>query len=442
MAWTKLEITVAATAAIVLAAGIVTIVTVSPGGLSSEGRLRLPVGKGIAAVSLGERHGLILASDGSLWSWGSDFLGWPVLGLGKVQPQTRLRRIGHETNWVSISAGTSHNVAIKSDGSLWAWGENIYGQFGVGTAGRQNPMANVPVPGAPGHDWKQAVAGGIHTLAIKKDGTLWAWGNNWAGSLGTGTTNNSAVPVQVGTATNWVKVWAGTLESVAMQSDGSLWYWGENPDPAFDMHVGSKLVPTRVSPDTNWVDVGFGPWTVFAVKADGTLWTWGRNAHIYTDTQNPALDGTPTRVGTDNDWAAIPACGLWWCQGLIKKDGSLWLMDASEFDVNRPHPPPRAVRFRRVELQKDVVAYTAGAAHITAPGGHLPIGAALTRDGEVWTWGMMLGDPRSPGNQLAYRAVKLANRFGYKGETPYATPIVRQTPWRLPHLEPDVPPKQ
>ena len=299
-------------------------------------------------------------------------------------------------------------------------------------------MANTPVPAAPGHDWKQAVAGGIHTVALKKDGTLWAWGNNWAGSLGTGSTSNSAMPVQVGSATNWVKVWAGMLESVALQSDGSLWYWGDNPDPAYrHARRPDRLVPTRISPDTNWVDVGFGRGTVFAIKADGTLWTWGRNAHVYTESQNPALDATPTRVGTNSDWASIPACGLWWCQGLTKKDGSLWLMDASDFDVNRPHGPEKAVRFRRIELQKDVVAYAAGAAHITAPGGHLPIGVALTRDGEVWTWGMMLGDPRSLGNRLAYRAVKLANGLGYRGEPPYATPVIHQTPWRLPHVEAD-----
>jgi alpha-tubulin suppressor-like RCC1 family protein len=424
-------------AAILLATGIAILFMTSPARFSNQGRLRLPVGKGTPAISLGERHGLILASDGSLWSWGSDFLGWPVLGLGNVPPQTRLRRIGKETNWVSISAGAAHNVAIKSDGTLWAWGENLRGQFGVGTMGRQNLMANIPVPAAPGHDWKQAVAGGIHTVAIKKDGTLWAWGNNWAGSLGTGSTNNSAVPVQAGLATNWVKVWAGMLESVALQSDGSLWYWGDNPDPAYDMHVGNRLVPTRISPDTNWVDVGFGPWTVFAIKSDGTLWAWGRHAHVYTGVSDQALDATPTRVGTNSDWASIPACGMWWCQGLTKKDGSLWLMDASDFDLNRPHGPEKAVRFKRIELQKDIVAYVGGAAHITAPGGHLPIGVALTRDGEVWTWGMVLGDPRSLGNRLIGRAVEFANRLGFKVRPPDAAPVIHQTPWRLPHVEAD-----
>jgi alpha-tubulin suppressor-like RCC1 family protein len=445
MAWPRFKIASVAGAVILLAAGIAVIVTMSPTGLFSRCRLRLPVGNGTPAVSLGQTHGLILASDGSLWSWGSDAHDTlrPVLGLGHVTAQTRLRRIGNETNWVSISAGTAHNVAIKSDGTLWVWGANFLGQFGVGTMGIQNRKAreaNIPVHAAPGHDWKQAVAGGIHTLAIRKDGTLWAWGNNWAGSLGTGTTSNSAAPLQVGSATNWIKVWAGTLESVALQSDGSLWYWGDNPDPAFPQGTGQILVPSRVSPDTNWVDVGFGVNTVFAIKADGTLWTWGRNAHVYSDAQNQTLDTVPTLVGTNSDWASVPACGLEWCQGLTKKDGSLWLMDASDFDVNLRHGPPRAVRFGRVDLRKDVVAYTAGVAHISAPGGHLPIGVALTRDGEVWTWGMMLGDPRGLRGRLELSAFRLANRLGYKGRSPNAKPVIRQTPWQLQHEEPGPPP--
>ncbi|MGO8930800.1 MAG: RCC1 domain-containing protein [Limisphaerales bacterium] len=440
MAWPRLKTAAVASATILLAAGIAFIVTKSPAGLSGHGRLRLPVGKGTPAISVGERHGLVLASDGSLWSWGAEFAGWPVLGLGNVTAQTRLRRIGNETNWISISAGMVHNLAIKSDGTLWAWGENLDGQFGVGTVGRQNPWANTPVRAASGNDWKQAVAGGIHSVALKNDGTLWAWGNNWAGSLGTGSTSNSAVPVQVGSSTNWIKVWAGMLETVALQSDGSLWYWGGNPDPALDQRVGSILVPTRISLDTNWVDVGFGPWTVFAIKSDGTLWTWGQNADAYTDAHDPALDTTPTRVGTSSDWRSISACGLWWCQGLTKKDGSLWLMDASDGQLNGPRLPYKPVKFRRVELQKDVVAYAAGAAHAAAPGIHAPIEVALTRDGEVWTWGLMLGDPRGLVSRLELSAIQLANRFGYKGRPPEARPVIRQSPWQLPHVEPGTAP--
>jgi alpha-tubulin suppressor-like RCC1 family protein len=298
--------------------------------------------------------------------------------------------------------------------------------------GRLNMMTNIPAPAAPGCDWKQAAAGGCYSIALKSNGTLWAWGNNWAGSLGIGSTSNSAVPVQVGGATNWIKIWTGRLESVAMQSDGSLWYWGENPDPSIPQNAGQILVPTRISPDTNWVDVGFGDATVFAIKSDGTLWTWGRNAHVYTGASNQTLNATPKRIGTDSDWQNISACGLWWCQGLIKKDGSLWLMDASDGKPNGPRSPFPPVPFRRVTLTNDVVAFTAGSGHAPAPCHHVPIGAALLRNGEVWTWGMVLGEDKK---NLYYYANQAGKRLGFKVRAFDPDPIFRKEPWLLPNAE-------
>lgn len=112
-------------------------------------RLRLPVGRVTPAISLGATHGLVLASDGSLWSWGSDFFGWPVLGLGEVKNARCLRRIGRGADWVSIAAGENHNLAIKSDGSLWAWGQNLCGELGDGS---RASWQNKPVRSAPGND--------------------------------------------------------------------------------------------------------------------------------------------------------------------------------------------------------------------------------------------------------------------------------------------------
>src|ERR1041385_4104444 len=228
----KLQIRVMAAAGLLLVGGVAWIM-VDPIGTSNRGALKLPVGSAKPAVSLGERHGLILASDGSLWSWGCDFLGWPVLGLGSsVKQTTRLQRIGKENNWVSISAGEGYSLAIKSDGTLWTWGESVVPRL------RMPASISSPVLAAPGNDWKQAAAGGVHCLAIKRNGTLWGWGNNWAGSVGIPSTNGSVVPVQIGSATNWVHVWGSTLESVGLQSDGSLWYWGDNLDPSFAQDVG------------------------------------------------------------------------------------------------------------------------------------------------------------------------------------------------------------
>jgi len=262
--------------------------------------------------------------------------------------------------------------------------------------------------------------------------------------LGIGNTNRpNPTPVQVGSSTNWIKVWAGILETVALQSDGSLWYWGENPNPAFAQGAGQIVSPMRISPDTNWVDVGFGVNTVLAIKSDGTLWAWGRNAHFYTGASDQSRNATPARVGTNSDWQSISAAAGWWCHGLVKKDGSLWFMDASQSKPNGPQSPYQPVQFRRVEFPKEYVAYCAGATHAAAPGVHGPIGVILTRDGEVWTWGMVLGDPPTLKSSLQNLASRLSTHFHFKNKIPPAepAPIYREKPWQLPNVEPEPPKK-
>jgi alpha-tubulin suppressor-like RCC1 family protein len=284
---------------------------------------KLPLGTGAPAVAIGNNHGVILASDGSLWTWGETGLGWQVLGLGSnIRTQACLRRIGVETNWVNIAVGGSTTLALKSDGTIWAWGANHSGQLGDGTT---VPERASPVRSVAGNDWKQVATTGIHSLALKRDGTLWAWGNNWAGQLGNGTTNNSLVPVRVGSSANWIRVWANLIENVGQQADGSLWFWG--CDYTRSQKEASIPVPTRVSPDTNWVSVGMGDWMVFAIKSDGTLWAWGREAHVYTGA-NPNAESSLARVGADSDWRACASFAQS-CPLFMKRDGSIWVMDAS-----------------------------------------------------------------------------------------------------------------
>lgn len=382
---------------------------------SVQGRRRLPVGDRTPVISLGQRHGLILASDGSLWTWGSDFLGWPVLGLADgANSSMRLRRIGKETNWVSVSAGEGFNLALKLDGTLWTWGESVE------VRNARLREIKTPTLAAPDNDWKQATAGGMHIVALKTNGTLWAWGNNWTGSVGISVTNGSSTPVQIGSDTNWIRVWTGIAESVAMKSDHTLWYWGENPDPAVKMGTGQISSPMQVSPDTNWVDVGFGPWTVFAIKSDGTLWSWGWCAESFTGAKDASQNSVPMRVGTNSDWRSFSAsAGWWWCVGLTKNDGSHWLLDASEGKPNGPAMHAKlVVHFRQVEPGKDCVVYAGGSVHAAAPGVHGLIGVVLTREGEVWTWGMVLGD-----SQLSQLIAKITQSD--------PAPTFRDKPWRL-----------
>ena len=316
-------------------------------------------------IAVGAKHGLIIAADASLWTWGASANGWPVLGLGSVDAQPSLRQIGSDTNWVSIAPGWHHNLALKSDGTLWGWGQNIYGQLGLGT--NRPEMAHTPVRSAAGNDWKQAAAGGSHSLALKKDGTLWAYGNNWAGQLGIGATNRMVLePAQVGAATNWVKVRAGLLESVGLQSDG-------------------------------------------------TLWCWGRQAHHFTS----ARAATPTRVGTNSDWQAICPNG-WLYQILLKKDGSLWAMHSS---LTKSRAGSALPELTRLDLKQGVIAF--------AGGGTKPFGAVLTADGEVWTWGKVLGKdiPERPALQYMAKLLRQVKVNVHWGES---KPTMRDEIWQLP----------
>ena len=453
-------------------------------------KYKLPTGSCKPAVAIGSNHGVILASDGSLWTWGETGFGWPVLGLGSnVRTQACLRRIGEETNWVNIAAGGSTTLALKSNGTIWAWGENLYGQLGDGTTVRERAT---PVRSVPGDDWKQVATAGPHSVALKRDGTLWSWGNNWAGQLGDGTTNYSRVPVRVGSSTNWTRIWANLIENVGQQTDGSLWFWGW--DYTRSQRGSSIPLPTRVSPDTNWVDVGMGDWMVFAIKSDGTLWAWGREAHLFTGATNANTNSSPLRVGADTDWrASAPFCQKH--PAFLKRDGSLWVFEGSDqprvtgrggvadvttvvtgwitnnqlncraggsdlgddpaFGVvkslqitfqlgaatrtlafqenstvslggtgepltiiralygdpsvlsNGPAPSLRVVtyeprRLRRIELQKDVVAFATG---------RQGLGVALTADGQVWTWGEALGRETRPIPPLQLLSKSL-NRIG------------------------------
>ncbi len=390
MAWTKAKtaLVVGATAvALTLGAGYFSFF--HQAHPKQPGKLKLPAGPVTPMVAYGySRDFILLAPDGSLWSWGEERLGWPVLGLTNIHHSVSLRRIGNETDWVSIAVGDSQNLAIKSDGTLWGWGENLYYQLGDGT----NITRPTPVPSIPGHDWKQAAIGSS-SFAIKTDGTLWAWGNNWAGQLGIGGTTATTNAVQVGTSSNWTKIVGGGIQAVGLQSDGSLWFWGSSDGNG--RGTNNILVPTRVSPDTKWVDACLGYFMVLAIKSDGTLWAWGNRANFYTGVTDINLNAVPMQVGTDGDWQSISSAMGCFYHVLKKTDGSFWALDGSELRTVKPASEYKPITFKKLDLPKNIVAFAAGGDNI---------GVVITRDGEVCTWGNVIGEHapnafRGPNNQ-------------------------------------------
>ncbi len=384
MAWTKMKAAVITGAVIILA----TISTVTVRSYlrhappRQTGRMKLPTGNVLPMIAYSyNRCVIILASDGSLWSWGEEALGNPILGLANtnIQNTVSLRRIGNDNDWASVSVGEYNCLAIKSDGSLWAWGGNFSYQLGDGT----KISRPTPVPSVPGNDWKQAAADVDASYALKNDGTLWTWGSEQFGIHRYKEITNA---VQVDASTNWTKIEAGNGQVVGLQSDGSLWFWGSFSGSSKDTNI--FFVPTRISPDTNWTDVCFGYFTMFALKSDGTLWSCGLKADIYNGGPDGGLDSafaqrTPIQIGTENDWQSFSSAPGCFYHLLRKKNGSLWALDASEHRMIKPAPKYKPIPLRPINFNKDIATYAAGGDNI---------GIILTPDGEVWTWGNVIGE--------------------------------------------------
>jgi len=221
-----------------------------------------------------------IKTDGTLWTWGSNSYG--QLGDNTTtQRLTPVTTFAGGTNWKQVSGSRENTAAIKTDGTLWTWGRNLFGQLGINESGGTNRLTPVTTF-AGGNNWKQVAYGERYTSAIKTDGTLWTWGYNYYGTLGNNTTTFSITPVTTfAGGTNWKQVSSGYHHNVAIKTDGTLWTWGRNNSGQLgDNAATNRSIPvTTFAGGTNWKQVSCGGYHTSAIKTDGTLWTWGRNSY-------------------------------------------------------------------------------------------------------------------------------------------------------------------
>jgi alpha-tubulin suppressor-like RCC1 family protein len=222
------------------------------GALGPQGSISLePVpaviggGADWSAAAGGGDFSVALKTDGSLWATG--FNAYGALGLGDAADRHRLTRVGSGQDWAAVSAGLGYALALKEDGSLWAWGGNNFGQLGLGDHTARHSPAQV----GGETDWAEVLCLGHHSLALKRDGTLWAWGENGFGQLGVGDTVDRDAPTQVGASRDWSALApgsTGSYHSLALRRDGTLWAWGLNKygqlgvGDTTDRHVPAEVV--------------------------------------------------------------------------------------------------------------------------------------------------------------------------------------------------------
>ncbi len=194
------------------------------GSLSSTGSNPLSPSFSVTAIEAGGSHSLALKSDGSVVAWGDNVTG--QLGDGtNTASNTPVQVSGLTNNVIAIVAGSDHSLALKSDGSVVTWGDNLSGQLGNGN----NNSSNSPVAVSGLTSGVTAIAGGgDHSLALKNDGSVVAWGDNQLGQLGNGNNIASNTPVQVSGLTDAEAIATGGNHSLALKSDGTAWAWGDN----------------------------------------------------------------------------------------------------------------------------------------------------------------------------------------------------------------------
>ena len=198
-------------------------------------------------------------------------------------------------------AGYYFGAEIRSDGTLWTWGYNEYGQLGDGTFVTKTSPVQIGLD----RDWATVSAGDSHVLAIKTDGTLWAWGWNDYYTLGLGETDAHYSPTQVGTDTDWVSVAAGEMHSLGLKSDGTLWAWGDNAEGQLGQGDNlDEMVPAQVGSDADWAGIAAGAYSSAAIKVDGTLWMWGANGNGQLGLGDTAPRTSPDMV-TGDDWTSV-----------------------------------------------------------------------------------------------------------------------------------------
>lgn len=339
----------------------------------------------IPRLSGGAYHSLALKSNGTVWAWGSN--GYGQLGNVDTEDSIIPTEINDFDDIIAITGGSFHNLALRSDGTVWAWGYNKNGQLGNGTIA----SSSVPVQVSDLSDVIAIDVGEFyltnsisnvypaHSIALKSDGTVWAWGQNWYGQLGNGTATGSTVPIQVEGLGGVTAIAAGGAHNLALKSDGTVWAWGSNGYGQLgNGTTTSSFAPVQVSDLGDVIAVACGYDHSLALKSDGTAWAWGYNADGQLGNGSRISALTPVQISELSDITFIAGGGFH--SLALKLDGTVWAWGSNwrgQLGNGKSGEGSNATTPIQVSGLSDITAIAGGLEH----------SLALRLDGTVWAWG-------------------------------------------------------
>ena len=324
----------------------------------------------VAKIAAGGNYSLALMSDGTVWAWGANSYG--QLGNGSTAASVPPVQVLNLTDVIAIAAGDNHSLAVKSDGTVWAWGLNSNGQLGEGTTTQR--LTPVKVSNLTGV--VSVSAGSAHSLALKSDGTVWAWGLNTNGRLGDGTTTQRNAPVQVTSLSNVTSVSAGGSHSMALKADKTVWAWGLNTNGQLgDNTVTQRLTPVQTTIISSVAAIDGGATHSLAVKSDGTVWAWGNNTNGRLGDGTTTQRNAPVQVTSLSNVTSVFAGGSH--SLALRLDGTIWAWGNNASGQLGDGTSTQRLTPVQVLGVNNATKIAIGSNH----------SLVLRADGRVWAWG-------------------------------------------------------
>jgi alpha-tubulin suppressor-like RCC1 family protein len=344
----------------------------------------------VIMVTAGQYNTYALKNDGTVWAWGYGNEGrigdgTVIAKLYPVQVKSSLLTVFADV--IAIEGGYNHTVALKSDGTVWTWGQNNYGQLGDNTTYEKNYAVQVVNSSLANlSDVKAIAVGSSHNVALKNDGTVWAWGLNTSGQLGDSSTTNRSTAVQIKNLTNVIAVAAGSSHTVALKEDGTVWTCGFNNNGQLgDGTVANKSTIVQAINVEGIEAISAGCYHTVALKKGGTVWAWGSNQYGQLGDATNLNKSTAVQAvveGSANITDVKAVTTGYYHTIALKNDGTVW---AWGYNTNG-QLGDGTTSSRNYAAQVTLEGYSefTNVKEVAAGDNH---NIVLKNDGTVWAWG-------------------------------------------------------